>query len=113
LAKILGEKSADEAAEQITGLEKSHPLYPKIAETIKKVQAAKKYIRDSERGEAATTRVLSAANIVRRSSLTFCYASLRSSPAKFLPVALEQPIEVISTTIQAWLRVRGSENPAR
>jgi mannitol-1-phosphate 5-dehydrogenase len=47
LAKILGEKSADEAAEQITGLEKSHPLYPKIAETIKKVQAAKKYIRDS------------------------------------------------------------------
>ena len=46
MAKILGEKSADEAAEQITGLEKSHPLYAKIVKTIK-VQAAKKYIRDS------------------------------------------------------------------
>jgi hypothetical protein len=44
LAKILREKSADEAAEQISGLEKSHPLYPKIVETIKKGAGGKEVV---------------------------------------------------------------------
>ena len=32
-------------------------------------------------------------------------AGVLGSSAKFLPVALGQPIEVISTTIQVWLQV--------
>jgi mannitol-1-phosphate 5-dehydrogenase len=38
LAKILKEKSADDATKQLTGLEKDHPLYPKVLERVEKVQ---------------------------------------------------------------------------
>jgi mannitol-1-phosphate 5-dehydrogenase len=38
LAKILKENDAETATEKITGLEKSHPLFPKVVEVVKKVQ---------------------------------------------------------------------------
>jgi len=39
LAKIMMEKSAEDAATVLTGLEKHHPLYPKVVETAKKAQS--------------------------------------------------------------------------
>ena len=38
LAKILKENDAESATERITGLEKKHPLFSKVAEVVKKVQ---------------------------------------------------------------------------
>ncbi|PGH16659.1 mannitol-1-phosphate 5-dehydrogenase [Helicocarpus griseus UAMH5409] len=38
LYKILKEKSAEEATTQLTGLEKNHPLYPRVLEKVDKVQ---------------------------------------------------------------------------
>lgn len=38
LAKILKEKSAEEATTQLTGLDKDHPLYSKVLEKVEKVQ---------------------------------------------------------------------------
>ena len=38
LAKIMIEKSCGDATTILTGLEKHHPLYPKVVETVKKVQ---------------------------------------------------------------------------
>lgn len=38
LAKILKQKSAPEATSQLTGLEKSHPLYPYVLRVVEKVQ---------------------------------------------------------------------------
>ncbi|KAJ4359915.1 Mannitol-1-phosphate 5-dehydrogenase [Didymosphaeria variabile] len=40
LAKILKEKSAEEATSHITGLEKDHPLYERVVAVVKKVQGA-------------------------------------------------------------------------
>ena len=40
LAKIMKESSADEATTKLTGLEKDHPLYPKVLERVKKVQGS-------------------------------------------------------------------------
>ena len=40
LAKILKEKSAEDATSQITGLDKSHPLYERVVAVVKKVQNA-------------------------------------------------------------------------
>jgi len=40
LAKILKEKSAEDATTHITGLDKSHPLYEKIVPIVKKVQTS-------------------------------------------------------------------------
>ncbi|KAJ4291884.1 protein disulfide isomerase (PDI) protein [Kalmusia sp. IMI 367209] len=40
LAKILKEKSAEEATSQITGLDKDHPLYERVVAIVKKVQGA-------------------------------------------------------------------------
>ncbi|KAF1960560.1 mannitol-1-phosphate 5-dehydrogenase [Byssothecium circinans] len=40
LAKILKEKSAEDATTQLTGLDKSHPLYEKIVPVVKKVQSS-------------------------------------------------------------------------
>ncbi|CAI6337580.1 unnamed protein product [Periconia digitata] len=40
LAKILKEKSAEDATTHITGLESSHPLYEKIVPIVKKVQSS-------------------------------------------------------------------------
>ncbi|ETI23614.1 hypothetical protein G647_05416 [Cladophialophora carrionii CBS 160.54] len=42
LAKILSEMSAEEATTKLTGLESSHPLYPKVLEKVKLVQSEKK-----------------------------------------------------------------------
>jgi len=42
LAKILSEKSAEEATTQLTGLEKDHPLYERVVKVVKKVQDEKK-----------------------------------------------------------------------
>jgi mannitol-1-phosphate 5-dehydrogenase len=42
LAKIMKEMSAPEATTKLTGLEKDHPLYPKILKAVEKVQAEKK-----------------------------------------------------------------------
>jgi mannitol-1-phosphate 5-dehydrogenase len=42
LAKIMSTMSADEATTKLTGLEKDHPLYPKILEAVKLVQSEKK-----------------------------------------------------------------------
>jgi len=42
LAKILSSTSAEEATTKLTGLEKDHPLYPKIVEAVKTVQSEKK-----------------------------------------------------------------------
>jgi mannitol-1-phosphate 5-dehydrogenase len=42
LAKIMSELSAEEATTKLTGLESSHPLYPKILEKVKLVQSEKK-----------------------------------------------------------------------
>jgi len=39
LAKILSELSAEDATTKLTGLEKDHPLYPKVLETVEKVQS--------------------------------------------------------------------------
>lgn len=41
LAKILEEMSADDATTKLTGLQKDHPLYPKVLERVKKVQDSK------------------------------------------------------------------------
>lgn len=38
LAKILKDSDAEAATEKITGLEKDHPLFPKVVELVKKVQ---------------------------------------------------------------------------
>ena len=40
LAKIMKDMSADEATTKLTGLEKDHPLYPKVLERVKKVQGS-------------------------------------------------------------------------
>jgi mannitol-1-phosphate 5-dehydrogenase len=40
LAKILKEKSAEEATKQITGLEESHPLFKKVVKQVEKVQSS-------------------------------------------------------------------------
>jgi len=42
LAEIMSTLSADEATTKLTGLEKDHPLYPKILEKVKLVQSEKK-----------------------------------------------------------------------
>ena len=41
LASIMSSMSADEATTKLTGLEESHPLYPKILKVVKKVQEKK------------------------------------------------------------------------
>jgi len=41
LAKIMREKSAEDATTTITGLEPSHPLYPEVLAIVKKVQSEK------------------------------------------------------------------------
>jgi mannitol-1-phosphate 5-dehydrogenase len=42
LAKIMSSMSAPEATTKLTGLEKDHPLYPKVLAAVEKVQAEKK-----------------------------------------------------------------------
>ncbi|KAK5100141.1 hypothetical protein LTR70_003333 [Exophiala xenobiotica] len=42
LAKILSEQSAEEATTTLCGLEKDHPLFPKVVECVKQVQSEKK-----------------------------------------------------------------------
>ncbi|KAJ9651000.1 hypothetical protein H2198_009715 [Neophaeococcomyces mojaviensis] len=42
LAKILSEQSAEEATTTLCGLEKDHPLFPKVVKIVKEVQAEKK-----------------------------------------------------------------------
>ena len=42
LAQIMSSKSAEEAASELTGLEKDHPLYERVVAAVKKVQAEKK-----------------------------------------------------------------------
>jgi mannitol-1-phosphate 5-dehydrogenase len=42
LAEILSTLSADDATTKLTGLEKDHPLYPKILDKVKLVQSEKK-----------------------------------------------------------------------
>jgi len=42
LAKILSEQSAEEATTTLCGLEKDHPLFPKVVECVRKVQSEKK-----------------------------------------------------------------------
>ncbi|KAF7846149.1 hypothetical protein BT93_L5128 [Corymbia citriodora subsp. variegata] len=42
LAEIMSSQSAEEATTTLTGLEKSHPLYSKVVECVKTVQAEKK-----------------------------------------------------------------------
>lgn len=39
LAEIMSSESAEQATTTLTGLEKDHPLYPKVLECVKKVQA--------------------------------------------------------------------------
>lgn len=39
LAKIMKENSPEQVAEKVCGIESSHPLFPKLVEVIKKVQA--------------------------------------------------------------------------
>lgn len=42
LAKILKELSAEDATSRLTGLEKDHPLYPRVVKVVEKVQAETK-----------------------------------------------------------------------
>jgi mannitol-1-phosphate 5-dehydrogenase len=42
LAKIMSEMSAPDATTKLTGLEKEHPLYPKVLKAVEKVQSEKK-----------------------------------------------------------------------
>jgi mannitol-1-phosphate 5-dehydrogenase len=42
LAKIMSEMSAPDATTKLTGLEKDHPLYPKVLKAVEKVQSEKK-----------------------------------------------------------------------
>jgi mannitol-1-phosphate 5-dehydrogenase len=42
LAKILKEKSAAEAIQQLTGLETDHPLYQPVLKVVEKVQSESK-----------------------------------------------------------------------
>lgn len=42
LAKILSSQSAEEATTTLCGLEKDHPLFPKVVEIVKEVQSEKK-----------------------------------------------------------------------
>lgn len=42
LAEILSSKSAEEATTTLCGLEKDHPLFPKVVEIVKEVQSEKK-----------------------------------------------------------------------
>lgn len=47
LAKIMSEMSAEDATTKLTGLEKDHPLYPKVLERVKNVQ------KDNKQGPSA------------------------------------------------------------